>query len=204
MKDLISRFGQTHKIRSMSVDTNVISDVIPYVQYSNRRKPLSKEESKLYFERCKQSVHSLAIGLSFKVNLFGTPTVRRELRRRPGLIELYNRFFYGGTLQIDKNTRNLAKMYCDEVNLDIADAFILATISLNRVDLFLSWNRQDIVNINNVQKVSLINRKKRIPLPVLATPKEFLERVFLTDKQTIGITDRPIPEGLRLQSFPSR
>ena len=204
MDGLISRFGHTHKIRSMSVDTNVISDVIPYIQYSERRKPPSKEESRQYFKRCKESVHALAIGLSFKMRLLGTPTVRRELKRRPGLIGLYNNFFYNGTLRVDKNTRNLAKSYIDKINLSVADAYIIATISMSKVDLFLSWNRRDIVNPNNTQKISLINKKKGIPMPVFATPKEFLERVFLTDMQTIGITDRPIPEGFRLESFPSR
>lgn len=184
------RFAITKKIRTVSLDTNVLSD-IPYYYMLKQKKKLS-EKKKLYYERCRKSMDSIILILSVKVKPLGIKVVKKELKRKPA--------FFERQVNINKEIRYLARNYVN-IGIKAPDALILASASVGNVDLFLSWNRRDIVNENNLKTIEKINKKRGVSFPLFATPEEFLERVFLTDRQTICFSQTPIPPGYRLKIF---
>jgi hypothetical protein len=179
----------------MSFDTNVISDVIYYYILEGKGKPHKKE-----LKRLSDSMESIILALSVNARLLGIDMVRRELKRRPLLGDIYDAIFEE-SVKVNKDVKWLAKSYTDRLKIKNADALIVASASIGKIDLFLSWNRDDIVNHANLKEIRSANRKRSVPFPIFATPEEFLDRVFLTQNQTIGLSQTPSPRQFHPKTF---
>ncbi len=147
------RFDITKKIRTISLDTNVLSDVPCY--YMLKQKKRLSEKKKSYYERCCKSMNSIILILSVRVKPPGIKIVKKELKSKPAFLELYNAIFEK-QISVNKEIKYLAKSYMS-TGIKAPDALILASASVGNVDLFLSWNRRDIVNENNLERIRTIN-----------------------------------------------
>lgn len=194
-------FGEPRKIRSISVDSDVIIDV-PALKVLQARARLSKEEKK-YVRRCEFSFQLLSLAFAVKVDIVGTEIIERELSFYPTLKDLYERIF-DRTAPLSPETKRLAKSYVDKKHIKPADAFILASISDGRIDCLLSWNREHMVNALTIEAVRGINKSKGLPAPLIITPEDFLSRITLSQDQTICFFPDPIPQQFRLQFYPSK
>lgn len=202
MPKKFQRFYSTKKIRTISFDTNVLSDV-PYY-YSLEGKCRLAKKKKSYLERTSSSVLSIIVTLSLNIRPVGIELVRKELARKPLFADLYDRVFERKQINVNREIKWLAESYMKRINIDGPDALILAAASVGRIDLFLSWNRDDVVNEKNLVKIREINKKRNVHFPIFATPKEFLERIFLTDKKTIWLSQLPVPSQYRPRFFQTR
>lgn len=196
------RFPETRKIRTVSLDTNILSDAMYYLILESKGKLTKKPKPQM--ERFSDSMQALTFILSVNVEPIGTELVRKELKRKLLFARLYDAVFGRNQIKITKEVKWLAKKYVKKTKIDNPDALIMASASRGGVDLFLSWNRDDMVNSKNLEKIAKINKKGNIPLPTFATPKEFLDRVFLTDSNTICLSQLPTPRRFHLKSFWTR
>jgi predicted nucleic acid-binding protein len=194
------RFQETKKIRTISFDTNVISDILYY--YILERKGGIYRKG-IYAERLSDSAESVILSLAVNVKVVGIDMIRKELKRRPLLAELYAAVFES-EIRMSKEIRWLARKYKEDIRIGNADSLIMASASVGKIDLFLSWNRDDIVNDSNLERIKGINKKRGVSFPVFATPQEFLDRFFLTQRQTIGLSQLPSPRQFHPKIFWTR
>lgn len=153
-------------------------------------------------KRCESSLEVLVMCLSegIKVGRTGLKVVEKELTKNPAMLKLYFMVFRPSpkpTPQIKK----LAKMYLQQIHLKPADALLLASASYSRVDVLLSWNRDDIVKEPTQKSVEEINRRQRVPAPVLITPSDFLDRIYLSNDKSICLSPSPVPRIYRPRFF---
>jgi len=194
------RFGQTRKIRTISLDTNILSDIVYYLILENMGK-LDKKRGDFVI-RLKDSFESVLLILSTRIKPIGINIIRKELRRKEHLVHIYNTIFKEEK-KPDKNTKQLANKYTASMNIESIDALIMAIASVNGIDIFLSWNRSDIVNEDNLKKIQNINKERGVYFPAFMTPKEFLDRIFLAENRILCLTQTPAPRRFHLQfSFP--
>ncbi len=202
----MSRFdGKISKIRSMTADTNVISDIQALAYYDSRLEEgefLPPDEQN-YYQRCRSSKKAIFIMLDFKVEKVGLPVVYKELLASPPLHLLYRQLF-SSEAAISKESRRLAEKYAQAAGLEAADAAIVALASLNGIDILLSWNRHDIVKAAAIRSVEQINRQAGISTPEIMTPRDFLDRVMLTEKKTIALSPHPLLPVFRADSYLSK
>lgn len=190
----------TRKIRTISLDTDVISDLIFYDILERKTKP-SKEERQ-YLEICEESFETVLILLSVRVKINGIKVIRKELEKS-GFEELYKKIFIHSEVGIDKEIRNLAKTYIRESEIKDADALILASVSCGNIDIFLSRNRRHMLNPKFQSAIRKINNNRGKRTPLIISPSTFLEHIFLSDKNTICYSRLQLPKEFRPQiSFP--
>ena len=84
---------------------------------------------------------------------------------------------------VAKEVRRIVSKYIDIIGLKSSDALHLAIASFNKADVFLSWNREDIVKAKVIAKIREINQSLKIPTPEIMTPEEFRRRARFT---TVG------------------
>jgi len=187
-------FGQARKIRNVSLDTNIIIDVLFHMYF---RDTLSKSSwGRSYLERCKESSDLLFTFLCTRVNLFGIRAVRRELSKKSALLKIYRAIFkkeVGKTPEI----RSLSKLYEKRANIKPVDAVILATVSVGKIDLFCTWNREDMVKEKSLEIIEKINKSKHLNVPLIITPTMFLERFGVTQRKTVLFTVSKVPPVFR-------
>jgi predicted nucleic acid-binding protein len=194
-------FGKTRKIRSISIDSDIIID-IPALKILQSKYNLSKEEKK-YLERCEVSLQTLSLVFASKVNVLGTEIVKKELAYSPVLRSLYDRVF-DKEVPLSSEAKRLAIMYMKKRKIKPADSFILASISVGKIDCFLSWNREHIVNPEVNKLVREINKDRNLPMPLIITPSDFLQRIVLSPERTICFFRDPIPQKFHLHFYPSK
>jgi len=193
--------GKTRKVRSISIDSDVIID-IPSLKILLDKTRLNKEERK-YVERCEFSFQLLSLAFAVRVNVIGTEVIRKELSFSPVLKNLYEKIF-DKTVSLLPKTKDLAKDYENKINIKPADSLILASVSIGKIDCFLSWNREHIVNPLTIKMLKEVNKDKELPIPLIITPEGFLSRIVLSQDQTICFFRDPIPQRFRLQFYPSK
>lgn len=196
-----SRFPETRKIRTISFDTNIISDIM-YYYILERKNKLSKKK-KEYLERLSDSMESVILSLSVKIKTVGIDVIRKELKYRSLLPKLY-KIIFENQVNVNREIKWLAKSYLDKINIESPDALIMASASVGKIDLFLSWNRDDIVKDSNLKIIEKLNKKRRVPFPVFATPSEFLDRIFLSNRMTICLSQLPMPRRFHLKTFQTK
>ena len=200
MHDALEKyFGEARKIRSISLDTNIIIDVLFHMYLRNS---LGKGSwVKDYLARCEESYNLLFTFLCSRVKFIGIKSVRKELSSK-GLLNIY-RSLFKEEIKMNPQIRGLARLYESAANIKSVDAIILATVTLSDIDLFCTWNREDMVKEKSLQKMEEINREKNLNIPVIITPKMFLERFGITQKKTILFTVSKVPKVFRPRfSFP--
>jgi hypothetical protein len=193
--------GKTKKIRTISFDTDLVSDILP-LRYLLSKSKLTKDESG-YLERCKLSFQILSLTLSVRVEKIGTELIERELSKVGGLKILYDRIFQR-TIEFSSAARKLANAYLEKRNIKPADALLLALITIGNVDCFLSWNRQHIVNSETLKILRQINEKRNLRTPLILTPKDFLERITLSPERAICFYVNTVPSEFRPQFYLSK
>jgi len=102
-----------------------------------------------------------------------------ELEKAPKQVkELYNKVFDKlQFLTIDKEMIDLANAYIKEKALTIKsldDAIHIATATIHRIDVIVSWNFKHIVNLNRIRIFNAVNLKHGYPVMEIRTPLEVL------------------------------
>jgi predicted nucleic acid-binding protein len=102
-----------------------------------------------------------------------------ELEKAPKQVkELYNKVFDKlQFLPIDKEMIDLANAYIKEKALTIKsmdDAIHIATATIHRIDVIVSWNFKHIVNLNRIRIFNAVNLKHGYPVMEIRTPLEVL------------------------------
>lgn len=91
---------------------------------------------------------------------------------------LYNSFFNKFEfIQVDKRCIELANAYIKEKALTIKsinDAIHIATATINKVDVIVSWNFKHIVNLNRIRIFNAVNLKNGFSIMEIRTPLEVL------------------------------
>jgi len=182
-------WGQSRKIRTVSIDTNVISDILALKLYH-----LKKIGG--FQDRWEKSFQLLSLLFTVKVKRLGINVVKRELSGYASLRKLYDTVFTK-TIPTSTAIRRLAKAYREKINIKPADSFILATASVKNIDCFFSWNRRDIVNVKTLKAVRKINKKRKFKMPLIITPEDFLKRFAISQVFTLGFYREAIPRGYR-------
>ena len=148
-------------------------------------------------------IRSLESTFSVKIELLGTEPVKRELSYSLLLKDLYERVF-DSTVSVGKKVKQLAQIYLNKKKLKLADALILACVSISKTDCFISWDKEHIINNNTAEIVKQVNKSQNLPLPILLSPDEFLKRVTLSQKRTLAFSPEPIPAKVTLKFSPSK
>lgn len=180
---------KTHKIRTASIDTDVISDLIAeFLGYSSATTKSSLE------------IFLILTAREIKIKLIGCPIVRKELKAA-GLERFYNDVFDGDSA-VNKNVRNLANLYVKETHVKSSDALIMASASICGIDIVLSRDRTHILKESVLDKIKQINNKRNVPIPIFISPSDLHERLYLGDK-SLFINRTIIEKQFRLRtSFP--
>jgi hypothetical protein len=80
-------------------------------------------------------------------------------------------------LELDDESKELAETYINEKILGKAsldDAYHIALATVNRLDVFVSWNFKHIVNYDKIKLFNSINLKLGYPEIEIRSPKEFV------------------------------
>jgi hypothetical protein len=191
-------WGQSRKIRTASVDTDVISDILA-LKCSYLGTPIRD-----FHNRWEKSFQLLSLLFSVKVKIVGLGVIKRELSEYTSLRKLYDTVF-STTIKTSSTIKKLARAYRTKTNIKPADTFILATASVGNIDCFFSWNRKDIVNEKTLKVIEKINKSRNIQTPLIITPEDFLDgRFAISQILTLSFFSEAIPCGYRPRFFPSK
>lgn len=167
-----------HKVRTISLDTDVIINVISY--YRTDTSSLKPEDARLY-QKAEESykIARLMLADNVAIHPVGIKVIESEFSEKdPGLVMVYRRIF----ADIEKSSAEaytLATLYQQRTSLKDADALILATCSVRKVDVFLSWNVHDFKD-STMKEVAKINETKGHFTPAVGTPFDFFDRLKLS------------------------
>ena len=78
---------------------------------------------------------------------------------------------------LTKDAESLAQNYIDDrvvTKKNIIDAQHIAIASIEHVDVLVSWNFQQIVNLNRIHAFNAVNLKLGYPILEIRSPKEIL------------------------------
>lgn len=190
---------KTRKIRSVSIDTDVISDILALkLHYTNQIKMDATQ-----LERCEKSFQLLTLIFSVKVKIVGVGVVKKELSVYPSLRELYDKIF-DKEVRTSVGIKRLAQAYIERKSIKEADAFILASVSVGDIDCFFSWNRKHIVNDETIRVLMEINKKRNVRTPLIITPEDFLKRFIISQNLALCFSREVIPRGFLPRFSPSK
>ena len=202
----MTKFAQgLAKVRSMTVDTNVVSDIFAltalYGPILERREEIPAAE-RPYYERCVESKTSVFIMLDFDVEKIGLKVVYRELLHKPPLHMAYRNLF-PIEAKADRRAKSLAERYMAAFSIPAADAMVVALCATNSIDVLLTWNREHLLKSGALEKIEKINCDRGLPTPEIITPKAFLDRLMLSGKK-LSLNPHPVLPVYRLAPFPSK
>ncbi len=196
---------QIIKIRSMTLDTNVISDLLALVSVYGpklRAKEGIPSSELPYYERCVASKHAMFIMLDFDVERVGLKTVYRELLQRPPLHMIY-RGMFPYEAKIERRAKSLAEKYASIFSIPPTDAAIVALCATNGIDILLTWNQDHLLRTGALEKITRVNSGAGLPTPAIITPKDFLDRLMLVGKK-LALSPRPVLPVYRVAPYLSR
>jgi len=129
------------------------------------------EDTKLFFEKVESRDFTLVVSDLLRAELLGAPDrVRNVLNKFKGnQIEEVSR---------DRKALKLADLYIAENVVgatSLADCQHIATATLNKVDVLVSWNFKHIVNLKRIRGYNSVNLKNGYPMLEIRTPKEILD-----------------------------
>ena len=75
-----------------------------------------------------------------------------------------------------REVRRLGARYRAALGIKEADAEHLAYASLSGADVFLSWNRRDLIRQATVSGLRAVNAALGLPTPTITDPSDFVER----------------------------
>lgn len=195
-------FWKTKKIRTVSLDTDVLSDVL--YREIILGKSLQTKEDKNYLKRADLSFEILKLFFSVKVTTVGSVVVREELKGGGEFLKNLFDNTFDEIAHMNKVAKRLAEKYESKCKIKPADALIIASLSVKKTDCFISWNRKHIANPKNFQIIKFINKYAALPTPMLFTPLEFIQRVVRDGaSNTIWISHEPNPRKFYPSLYPS-
>jgi hypothetical protein len=106
--------------------------------------------------------------------------MRKELKAAPDAVQkILNELptAHIENLFVDAEANALAEKYIQEGGLtekSFADAQHIATATINRVDILVSWNFKHIVNLNRIHIFQATNLKQGYPIVEIRSPREVL------------------------------
>ena len=193
------------KIRSMTVDTNVISDLVSlaavYGPLLERGETIPAHRQP-HYEQCVLSKLAVFIMLDFDVERIGLKAVYRELLEKPPLHIIYRNIF-PAEAKITREAKNLAEKYSKKFSIASGDAAIVALCSTNSVDVLLTWNREHLLKTIALEEIERINRESGVQTPEILSPAAFRDRLMLTGKK-LSLSPRPVLPVYRVGFSPSR
>jgi hypothetical protein len=80
-------------------------------------------------------------------------------------------------VSLSEEAESLAQKYIDEIvvtNKHIIDAQHIAIATLEHVNVLVSWNFQQIVNLNKIHAFNAINLKSGYPILEIRSPREII------------------------------
>ncbi len=182
------------KLRSVSFDSNVLLDILEFSrQYQNSTFGSLPEKEKL---RLSDSYSAMVFLLDMKVSFVGLKIVKRELSVNAAASALYGALF-PTVPNLPREMRHYVSAY-EKEGLPSADSVVMASCSLAKVDLLLSWNREHISNEATAEAVRKINSRRGSPTPLLLDPTYFLDRAKESDNRTLCFFNQPV---LRIYRF---
>ena len=127
--------------------------------------------TKQFFEKVESLDFTLVVSDILRAELLGAPDqVRNFLNKFTGRqIEEVSR---------DKKALELADLYIAEKVVgatSLADCQHIATATLNKVDVLVSWNFKHIVNLKRIRGYNSVNLKNGYAMLEIRTPKEILD-----------------------------
>ena len=106
--------------------------------------------------------------------------MRRELKDAPDAVKSILEELpeeYIENLLVDDEAKSLARKYIIDGGLtekSLADAEHIATATVNRVDVLVSWNFKHIVNLNRIHIFHATNLRHGYPIVEIRSPREVL------------------------------
>jgi hypothetical protein len=101
-----------------------------------------------------------------------------ELAKAPERVWLFfENFLNKQKVEITPEALNLAEMYVNEKvvgNTSFDDCVHIATATIHRADLLISWNFKHIVNVYRIRGYNAINMKLGYPILNIHSPKEII------------------------------
>ncbi len=107
--------------------------------------------------------------------------LRDELLLAPARVRNYLEGFERSMIEevnLPEEALNLADLYVAERVVgatSLADCQHIATATIHRVDVLVSWNFKHIVNLKRIRGYNSVNLKHGYPMLEIRTPKEVLE-----------------------------
>lgn len=200
------KFDQPRKINKISMDTNVLLD-LPLVPYFESITPRTEEDKKMLCRVVDSyTLVRLCLAENISIGKVGIKVVEKEIQKGTAILPIFHELF-PTVVGPDRAARRLAGDYMAALGIESADAMLLAIASVNNVDIFLSWNRDDISNEKTQNAVETINKRKGTNVPFLCTPTYFLDRLvgsIGSKSKALCLSNRPVPRAYRLKFFPSR
>jgi predicted nucleic acid-binding protein len=125
------------------------------------------------------SIRVIELAATRRIRAYGSAVLLRELRgvgRKYGTgraIQLYTGAVVR-QLATGKQTKQLAWRCADELKIKRNDAVHLALAFTARVDVFVSWNREDLVKRSTITGLHTITQGLGRPTPIILTPRQLL------------------------------
>ncbi len=193
------------KIRSMTVDTNVVSDLVSltavYGPLLERGEPIPPHRQQ-HYERCVLSKLAIYIMMDFDVERVGLKAVYRELLEKPPLHIIY-RTIFPAEAKITREAKTLVDKYSKRFSIASGDAAIVALCSTNGIDVLLTWNREHLLKSIALEEIEKINRASGFQTPEILTPAAFRDRLMLVNRK-LSLSPHPVLPIYRVGFSPSR
>jgi predicted nucleic acid-binding protein len=147
------------KIKNLHIDTSVIGGYFD-TEFS--------DETKILFEKIKQGEFQLVISDLTEKELLNAPERVKTLLRDLGITNFE-------LVTVTTESIELANEYVNENvfgQTSFDDCIHIATSTINRVDLLISWNFKHIVNIHRIRGYNSINIKNGYQNLEIRSPKD--------------------------------
>lgn len=85
---------------------------------------------------------------------------------------------FSHSLELDQDAKELGEQYIKEGILtekSVNDAYHIAVVTVNRIDILVSWNFKHIVNFDKIEAFNSINLKMGYPEIDIRSPKELID-----------------------------
>lgn len=127
--------------------------------------------TEIFFDQAKEGHFILAISDLLEGELIGAPSYVNEK-----LYELYK--FETLELRFGSKAEQLSQEYIKEQIVgpkSLVDCQHIATATVNKIDILVSWNFKHIVNLDKIRLYNAVNLKKGYQQVEIRTPREILK-----------------------------
>ncbi len=127
--------------------------------------------SRLLFERFRDGADILILSDLTLAELGAAPGEVQEVVAAVGVDNIEE-------IDFNEEAADLADQYISAGVIgpaSLADAQHIATATVNRVDVLVSWNFRHIVNLNRIQGYNSVNLREGYPLLEIRTPQEVID-----------------------------